>query len=163
MGGGAAIGKGGGKSFFVKTRFPPGRQGKWVEVRIGKYGKGVGRMSLKQARDEWRVIRAWSQENGKDPRDRKREAKYAREEQATLTTFEQACEAYLTWSGANEKGRRNTGTSLNQVLPEFGAETPIEHLSWDYQRLGRPVGSGLWSSSARPETEHPQLPRRPSA
>ena len=43
--------KGGGKSFIAKTRFPPGRQGKWVEVRIGKYGKGVGRMSLKQARD----------------------------------------------------------------------------------------------------------------
>ena len=69
--------KGGGKSFIAKTRFPPGRQGKWVEVRIGKYGRGVGRMSLKQARDEWRLIRAWSQENGKDPRDRKREAKDA--------------------------------------------------------------------------------------
>ena len=29
------------------------------------------------------------------------------ESQATLTTFEQACEAYLTsWSGANEKGKK---------------------------------------------------------
>ena len=127
--------KGGGKSFIAKTRFPPGRQGKWVEVRIGKYGKGVGRMSLKQARDEWRVIRAWSQENGKDPRDRKREAKDALVEQATLTTFEQACEAYLTsWSGANDKGKKEYRNILwNQVLPEFGAETPIEHLSWDYR------------------------------
>ena len=53
-------------------------------------------MSLKQARDEWRVIRAWSQENGKDPRDRKREAKDAFVGQATLTTSEQVCEAYLT-------------------------------------------------------------------
>ena len=127
--------KGGGKSFIAKTRFPPGRQGKWVEVRIGKYGRGVGRMSLKQARDEWRVIRAWSQENGRDPRDRKREAKDALVEQATLTTFEQACEAYLTsWSGANEKGKREYRNILwNQVLPEFGAETHVEHVSWDYR------------------------------
>ena len=42
------------------------------------------------------MIRAWSQENGEDPRDRKREANDALVEQATLTTFEQVCEARLT-------------------------------------------------------------------
>ena len=141
--------KGGGKSFIAKNRFPPGRQGKWVEVRIGKNGRGVGRMSLKQASDEWDLIKTWSRENGKDPRNRKREAKGALVEQATLTTFEQACEAHLTsWSGVNDKGKREYRNILrNQILPEFGAETPVEHLSWDYRHPnGRPVGSGLWSS-----------------
>ena len=37
-----SVGKGGGKSFFGRTRFPPGRAGKDVEVRIGRYGTGVG-------------------------------------------------------------------------------------------------------------------------
>ena len=132
------ISKGGGKSFIGITRFPPRSPkngGKWIEVRIGPYGKGPGKWSLKQASDEWDLIKTWSRENGKDPRDRKREAKDALVEQATLTTFEQACEAYLTsWSGANEKGKKEYRNILwNQVLPEFGAETPIEHLSWDYR------------------------------
>ena len=104
------ISKGGGKSFIGITRFPPRSPkngGKWIEVRIGPYGKGPGKWSLKQASDEWDLIKTWSRENGKDPRDRKREAKDALVEQATLTTFEQACEAYLTsWSGANDKGKK---------------------------------------------------------
>ena len=45
--------RGGGKSFEGRMRFPPGRQGKQVPVRIGVYGKGVGKWSLKEARDEW--------------------------------------------------------------------------------------------------------------
>ena len=36
------VGKEGGKSFFGRTCFPPGRAGKDVEVRIGRYGTGVG-------------------------------------------------------------------------------------------------------------------------
>ena len=40
-----SVGKGGGKSFFGRTRFPPGRAGKDVEVRIGPYGTGVGRQA----------------------------------------------------------------------------------------------------------------------
>ena len=70
------ISKGGGKSFIGITRFPPRSPkngGKWVEVRIGPYGKGIGKWSLKGARDEWNLIRAWSKENGRDPRDRKKE------------------------------------------------------------------------------------------
>ena len=34
--------RGGGKSFEGRMRFPPGRQGKQVPMRIGVYGKGVG-------------------------------------------------------------------------------------------------------------------------
>ena len=49
------ISKGGGKSFMGVTRFPPRSPkncGKRVEVRIGPYGKGVGRWTLKAARDD---------------------------------------------------------------------------------------------------------------
>ena len=38
-------------------RFPPGRQGKQVPVRIGPYGKGLGKWALKEAREEWDRIR----------------------------------------------------------------------------------------------------------
>ena len=67
-----SVGKGGGKSFFGRTRFPPGRAGKDVEVRIGRYGTGVGGWTLSAARKEWDDIRTWSRETGRDPRELKR-------------------------------------------------------------------------------------------
>ena len=48
-----SVSRGGGKSFEGRMRFPPCRQGKQMPVRIGVYGKGVGKWSLKEARDEW--------------------------------------------------------------------------------------------------------------
>ena len=66
------LSKGGGKSFVGRMRFPPGRKSPVVDVRIGVYGKGVGKWSLKEARDEWNLIRAWSKEHNKDPKDRKK-------------------------------------------------------------------------------------------
>ena len=66
------LSKGGGKSFVGRMRFPPGRKSPVVDVRIGVYGKGVGKWSLKEARGEWNLIRAWSKEHNKDPRDRKK-------------------------------------------------------------------------------------------
>ena len=66
------ISKGGGKSFVGRMRFPPGRKSPVVDVRIGVYGKGVGKWSLKEARDEWNLIRAWSKEHNNGPRDRKK-------------------------------------------------------------------------------------------
>ena len=61
-----SVSRGGGKSFEGRMRFPSGRQGKQVPVRIGVYGKGVGKWSLKEARDEWDRIRSWSKQHGKD-------------------------------------------------------------------------------------------------
>ena len=66
------ISKGGGKSFVGRMRFPPGRKSPVVDVRIGVYGKGVGKWSLKEARDEWNLLRVWIKEHNKDPRDRKK-------------------------------------------------------------------------------------------
>lgn len=129
------INKGGGKSFVGRVRFPPGRANPVVDVRIGVYGKGTGKWSLKQARDEWNAIRAWSQENGKDPRQRKKEQQVLLTQQSKSPTFEQACESYLSdWTNASEQGKREYRNLLwNQVLPVFGVKTPIKHLVWDYE------------------------------
>ena len=53
-------------------RFPPGRKSSVVDVRIGVYGKGVGKSSVKEARDEWNLFRVWSKEHNKGARDRKK-------------------------------------------------------------------------------------------
>ena len=47
-----AVSRGGGKSVKGRMRFPPGRQGNHVPVWIDVYGLGVGKCSLKEARDE---------------------------------------------------------------------------------------------------------------
>jgi hypothetical protein len=129
------ISKGGGKSFVGRMRFPPGRKSPVVDVRIGVYGKGVGKWSLKEARDEWNLIRVWSKEHGKDPRERKREQKALLVQKTKSPTLEQACESFLSdWTSANDRGKREYRNLLwNQVLPEFGAKTPVEHFSWEYR------------------------------
>ena len=135
------ISKGGGKSFIGITRFPPrspNNGGKWIEVRIGPYGKGTGKWSLREAKEEWSAIRTWSRENGKDPRERKREQQALLVQKTTSPTLEQACESFLSdWTSANERGKREYRNLLwNQVLPEFGAKTPVEHFSWEYRHPG---------------------------
>jgi len=132
------ISKGGGKSFAGRMRFPPGRDNPVVDVRIGVYGKGPGQWSLKDAKDEWSAIKTWSKTHNRDPRDRKREQKKALVQKTTSPTFEQACESYLSeWTSANNQGKKEYRNLLwNQVLPEFGAKTPVEQLSWDYKHPG---------------------------
>jgi len=132
------ISKGGGKSFVGRIRFPPGRTSPVVDVRIGVYGKGTGKWSLKEARDEWDLIRTWSRENNKDPREWKREKKQALVEERESPTLEQACESYLSeWTSANDQGKQEYRNLLwNQVMPHFGAKTPVEHLSWDHKHKG---------------------------
>ena len=99
--------RGGGKSFEGRMRFPSGRKGKQVPVRIGVYGKGVGKWSLREAKEEWDRIRAWSRENNKDPRELKKEEQQDQVQQSLGPTFEQACESYLSNSTAKEKTKQN--------------------------------------------------------
>ena len=64
------LGKGGGKSFMPPMRSPtcsPKNGAKRVEYRIGLYGKGVGKWSIKDVRNEWERVRTWSRENNRNP------------------------------------------------------------------------------------------------
>ncbi len=68
---------------------------------------GPGQWSLKEARDEWELIRTWSRENNRDPRVRKRGQKKALVQKTTSPTFEQECESYLSeWTSANNPGKK---------------------------------------------------------
>ena len=127
--------RGGGKSFEGRMRFPPGRQGKQVPVRIGVYGKGVGKWSLKEARDEWDRIRSWSKQHGKDPRDLKRQEKQALIQQSSGPTLQQACDSYLAAATSKAAQKEYPNLLRNQVLPHFGGETALEHLCWDGKRI----------------------------
>ena len=82
-----SVGRGSGKSFVGTTRFPPGRSGKQVDVRIGVYGKGAGKWTLKAAREEWERIRDWSREAGRHPKEAK-----AGDDQGPSKTFQDAIE-----------------------------------------------------------------------
>jgi integrase len=129
--------RGGGKSFEGRTRFPPGRQGKQVPVRIGPYGKGLGQWTLKEARDEWDRIRAWSKQTGMDPRELKRQEQKASIQQHAGVTLEHAAESFLACSETRERTKEGYRNMIwNQVLPVLGASMPVEHFSWDHKHPG---------------------------
>jgi len=126
--------KGGGKSFVGRWRFPPGRQGKQGDYRIGVYGKGVGQWTLKAARDEWERVRTWSRENNRPPTDLKKDLQQEAERQQTSWTFQKACDAWdKEYSAVSEKNKPEyRRLCQNQLIPEFGASTPVAHLEWDH-------------------------------
>ena len=132
--------RGGGKSFEGRLRFPPGRQGKQIPVRIGVYGKGVGKWSLREAREEWDRIRAWSRENNKDPRELKKEEQQDQVQQSSGPTFAEACESYLRSAKTKASQKEYPNLLNNQVIPRLGADTPVEQLSWDHKGPGGKKG-----------------------
>ena len=111
-------------------RFPPGRKGKQVPVRIGVYGRGVGKWSLKQARDEWDRIRAWSRETGRNPRELKKEQQIQVQD-SSGPTFAEACKSYLSHSSSKASKKEYPNLLNHQVIPRLGGDTPVAHLSWD--------------------------------
>ena len=124
--------RGGGKYFVGRLRIPTSRTGKQVEIQIGPYGKGPGKWSLKQARDEWVRLRTWSQETGKDPRALRKEERAVVVEQQKTPTLERAAKEFLEMSHLKATTLKDYRNMLfNQIIPKFGAETPIKNLAWD--------------------------------
>ena len=123
-----SVGKGGGKSFIGRTRFPPGRQGKQVEVRIGSYGKGVGKWTLKAARQEWERIRTWSRGTGRDPRDLKKG-----DHQLPSKTLQEAIEGFLDSKSSLKPFtlQKYRNQLENQVCSLIRPTTPLTQLKWD--------------------------------
>ena len=132
--------RGGGKSFEGRLRFPPGRQGKQIPVRIGVYGKGVGKWSLREAREEWDRIRSWSRENNRDPRELKKEEQQDQVQQSSGPTFAEACDSYLRSAKTKASQKEYPNLLNNQVIPRLGADTPVEQLSWDHKGPGGKKG-----------------------
>ena len=120
-----SVGKGGGKSFVGRTRFPPGRSGKEVEVRIGVYGRGAGKWTLLAARKEWERIRDWSREAGRDPREAR-----AGEDQGPSKTLDDAIQGFLsTKTSLKEFTLTNYRRQLeNQVREVIPGATPLSEL-----------------------------------
>jgi integrase len=124
--------RGGTICFVGRMRFPPTRSGKLIDYHLGTYGKGSGQLTLKQARDEWERVRTWSKDNGKDPRELKKERKKMFLVESQSPPLIKVCEGYFT----NAKLRKSTIADYqniinNQVLPVLGSSTSIEKLSWD--------------------------------
>ena len=134
------IAKGGGKSFVGRMRFPPGRGNPVVDVRIGVYGKGVGKWSLREAKEEWDRIRAWSREKNKDPRELKMEEQQDQVQQSPGPTFAEACASYLRNAKTKASQKEYPNLLNNQVIPRLGADTPVWHLSWDHEGSGGKKG-----------------------
>ena len=138
-----AIGKGGGKSFFGITRFPPRsprKGGMRVEVRIGPYGKGVGKWTLKQARDEWDRIRAWSKEHNRNPRELKREEKAVPVQESAGPTLEEVCESYCAAS-TNKTIKEYRRLLWGEALPRLGGSLPVSHFGWDHKQQEAGLGA----------------------
>ena len=57
------------KGWIVKSRW----NGKQFELRIGKFGKGEGRLTIKEAREEWQRIKYECQSRGISPQESKKE------------------------------------------------------------------------------------------
>ena len=129
-----SVGRGGGKSFVGTTRFPPGRSGKQVDVRIGVYGKGAGKWTLMAAREEWERIRDWSRETGRHPKEAK-----AGDDQGPSKTLQDAIDGFLdSKRSLKEFTLTNYRRQLqNQVTDIIPAMKPLRELEWERVRRAK--------------------------
>ena len=120
----------GGKYFIWRYRFPPTREGQRRDYQIGPYGKGPGKWTLKQAKDE--VIRLDQlRKAGEDPRLLKSESKKELIKQATTPSLIKAAEGFLDRSKNKPSTVKDYRNMLyNQVLPVLGPDTPVNRLEW---------------------------------
>ena len=139
--------RGGGKSFYGKMYYPKGGTGKkgvkqkQVWVCLGLYGRGEDRLSISEAKDEWDKIKRWSVDNERPPNEYKKEIRKSQFDELKSPNLKFACETYLEWvstyGGKNNQGVASTtfkdykNKLLNDVIPFFGADTPIKSLAWD--------------------------------
>ena len=80
--------------FVWKYYFPPGRKGQQRRYQIGPYGKGPGKWTLKQAREEQARLDVL-RKAGEDPRLLKSESKRELIKQATNPSLIKAAEGFL--------------------------------------------------------------------
>ena len=119
------------KSFVGRTRFPPVRGGKQIQVRIGVYGSGANQISLKEARDEWDRLRKWSKTTGKDPRLLKKEERKVAAVRYKNPPLIDAANSWLNQSNHRPSTRDDYENKINnQIVPVLGALTPVSEFNW---------------------------------
>lgn len=156
----------GGKSFVGFMRFPASRKGKKIDVRIGVYGKGYGKFSLKAARDEWERLRSWSKENGRDPRELQKEEKRILLGQSSnklneLIRLDELIHLYFEKSTNRPTTiSDNRNKFNNQVVPFLGASTPVKFLGWDYKYQGRTGRQAVLSITDKIENRNSPIQAR---
>ena len=100
--------------------------------------KGVGELSLKQAREEWQELKLWGKETGRDLRDKKRDELLKLKVQVAVPTLAEYAETYLQVQAERRlktetiKDYRNI--LQNIVLPELEGHTRISDYSFIQSR-----------------------------
>lgn len=100
------------------------------EIHIGTYGKGIGEITLKQAREKWEEIKCWSRVQGKEPCDFTKEKKQILLSQKT---FNDAVQKYLEVKKAKIKPTTFKEYQMklnNQIMPLIGGTTELKELEW---------------------------------
>ena len=119
----------GGKYWIWRHRYPPTKDGKQQDYRIGPYPK-ISLKKARQIRDEQKTL---MQQEGINPCAAKKEARLQRQvAHQALTTFESVA---LDWHSIKEMGtwsQRHTGDVLlklqKDILPALGA-VPIKDIT----------------------------------
>ena len=126
-----------GKSFIGKCRFPKGRQGKQIDIRLGSYGIGRGRISIKEAKDKFRKVRDESDASGLDPREIIKKEKNKEVVNEYVPTMKQAVEGWFNqndeiWSRTTKVDykRRVFNQIFNEKVGGFDINIPVKSLSW---------------------------------
>lgn len=119
--------KNGGVYFKGICRNNLGRQ---KECHLGTYGKCIGELNLKQAREKWDVIQGWAMENGKCPSEFIKDKK---QDSLSQKTFKDAAEAFMV--AKKEKIKQTTFIEYqmklcNQIMPLIGKNTSLKELEW---------------------------------
>jgi len=106
------------------------KSGKQKEFHIGTYGKGVGELTLKEARKKWDEILRWAKSHGKEPCDFTKQKK---QDELSQKTFGEAVESFLALK--EEKLKPATFIEYqrklrNQIMPLIGETTSLKELEW---------------------------------
>ena len=127
-----------GKSFVGRCNFPSGRKGKQIEVRLGSYGIGRGRISIKEAKDKFRKVRDESDASGLDPREIIKKEKNKEVVNEYVPTMKQAVEGWFNqndeiWSRTTKVDykRRVFNQIFNEKVGGFDINIPVKSLSWE--------------------------------
>lgn len=116
----------GGRYFIWRHRFPPGREGKLRDYQIGPYGKGPGKWTLKQAREERDRLEVLRRQ-GDDPRAEKAGQRKQIQRMGAVSFKKAAEEWFLNVSNGNGNKKLAPSTLKdysnklrNQIMPIFG-------------------------------------------